>query len=334
MCKITVVVPTRNRAAYLEKFFFSLEKQTLSMENYEMILVDNGSTDETKSLCGRWQDKITNFKYIYEDHPGLHVGRNIGYQKSSSEIIVFADDDIVATDTWLEAIVDGFERHPEAVLIGGSNIPQFEKCPPQWVDLLWQKGTSEKDEKVLVDYSCILLGEYEKEISPYYVFGCNFAIRKWVLDETHGFHPDGMPDDFLCYRGDGESFVSQYIIQNGLKTYFIPDASVYHCVPVQRMKFEYIGKVAYRTGISEAYQVLRTGTPKDLQRRIWKKKLKLQLRRSRLSQLTYMKEKEQIMGNKFLLYKYKSTVSVREWIHREDYLGENGRIGYKQILGS
>lgn len=326
MCKISVVIPTRNRAAYLEKFFLSLEKQTLSMEKYEVILVDNGSTDETKYVCGKWSDKIINFRYIYDSHPGLHVGRNIGYQQSSAEIIVFADDDIIATETWLEAIVDGFERYPDAVLIGGSDIPQFEKSPPQWVDSLWQTGMEGRDEKVLVDYSCILLGECEKEISPYYVFGCNFAIRRWVLDRTHGFHPDGMPDDFLCYRGDGESFVSQYIIRNGLKTYFIPGASVYHCVPAQRMDFEYIGKVAYRTGISEAYMVLRAGKVTDLQRGVWKKRLKLLLRRRRLKHFEYMKEREQIMGNEFLLKQYRDSESVREWIHREDYLGQNGRI--------
>lgn len=313
----------------MEKFFSSLVKQTLNKEKYEMILVDNGSTDETKSLCDKWQDKITNFKYIYDDHPGLHIGRNIGYQQSCSEIIVFADDDIIATDTWLEAIVDGFERHPEAVLIGGSDIPKFEKSPPQWIDSLWQSGMEGNSEEILVDYSCILLGENEKEINPYYVFGCNFAIRKWVLDKTHGFHPDGMPDDFLCYRGDGESFVSQYIIQNDLTTYFIPGASIYHCVPAQRMEFEYIRKVAYRTGISEAYNMLRAGKVSDLQRRIWRKKLKLLLRRSRLTQIEYMKAKEQVQGNEFLLNKYRSIVSVKEWIHRKDYLGENGRIDCK-----
>lgn len=53
------------------------------------------------------------------------------------------------------------------------------------------------------------------------------------------------------------------------------------------------------------------------------------LRRSRLTQIEYMKAKEQVQGNEFLLNKYRSIVSVKEWIHRKDYLGENGRIDCK-----
>lgn len=326
--KISVVVPTRNRAAYLEKFFFSLAKQTLSAADYELIIVDNGSTDETESICRKWGERFINFKYIFDDNPGLHTGRNLGYQQSHSELIVFADDDIIVTDTWLEAIVDGFSRYPDVVLIGGNDIPQFEECPPQWVDMLWQSGERE-DEKILVDYSCILLGKYEKEINPYYVFGCNFAVRKWVLDKTHGFHPDGMPNEFLCYRGDGESFISQYIIQNNLKSLFIPGASVYHNVPKQRMDIRYIGQIAYRTGISAAYTALRSQKKAVLQKEIWKEKIDLRLNAGRLGDIELIKKRETMRGKEFLLKSYRNCEAVREWIHRENYLGENGKIANK-----
>lgn len=327
MCKISVVVPTRNRAVYLEKLFSSLTKQTIDMDDYEIILIDNGSADETRSVCRRWGEKFLNFKYIFADCPGLHTGRNIGYRKSRSEILVFADDDIVATDTWLEAIVDGFQRHPEAVLIGGNDIPQFEEEPPCWVETLWSTG----DERILIDYSCILMGDKEKEINPYYVLGCNFAVRKWVLDKTHGFHPDGMPDELLCYRGDGESFVSQYIIQNDLKAFFIPEASVYHCISKQRMTFGYIARVAYRSGITYAYTMLREGKRAVLRREIRREKFGFGFAGKRLSDMERMKKMEFLHGKEFLYKSYQSWEDVREWIHRNDYLGENGKVPVLRI---
>lgn len=325
MCEISIVIPTRNRVMYLEKFFLSLAKQTLDVNKYEVIIVDNGSTDTTKMVCQKWKKRFKHFRYIFDGNPGLHTGRNIGYQQSCSDLIIFADDDIIATPTWIEAIVNGFKKHKDVVLIGGNDIPQFEETPPQWVEKLW-KNVNDQQGKILVDYSCIMMGGHEKEINPYYVFGCNFAIRKWILDKTHGFHPDGMPDELLCYRGDGESAVSQYIIQSGLKALFIPDASVYHIVSKQRMSFKYINKVAYRTGISAAFKILRSEKIIRLRCEIWKRKLRIRISRRTLEKIDFMKEKELIRGMEFLLKNYINNQNVREWIHRKDYLGENGKV--------
>ncbi len=327
---ISVVVPTRNRAKDLEKFFCSLTKQSMEQEKYELIVIDNGSTDETKKVCEKWERIIKNFRYVYDDNPGLHIGRNIGYQKSSSDLIVFADDDIEVIPTWLEAIYNGFNKHEDVVLIGGSDIPKFEEEPPQWVDGLWHNLSDKEDERILVDYSCIMLGEEEKEITPYYVFGCNFAIRKWVLDKTRGFHPDGMPDELLCYRGDGESFVSNYIVQNKLKALYIPEASVYHAVSKQRMSYKYISKIAYRNGISTAFSWLRKGKIIGLKCQIWKRKFGRYIVKGRLSELELIKINEQIKGMEFLLINYRKYKKVQEWIQRSDYLGKNGVIPYEK----
>ena len=155
MLDISVVVPTRNRAQSLRKLLITLEKQTLSQNNYEILVIDNGSIDETGQLCAEYKTKFCNFQYLYNENPGLHVGRNMGYLQSKSEIIVFADDDIEVEPTWLEAISDGFKRHKDVVLIGGSDIPKYEEQTPQWVDELWR--VQDNDIKLLVDYSCIIL---------------------------------------------------------------------------------------------------------------------------------------------------------------------------------
>ena len=88
-------------------------------------------------------------------------------------------------------------------------------------------------------------GDKIKEINPSYVFGCNFSIRKNILLEAGGFHPDGMPQEIIKYRGDGESYVSKYIEKNGYKTIYNPKASVYHLASTDRMTKKYFAKRAF-----------------------------------------------------------------------------------------
>lgn len=320
--EITVIVPTRNRAKSLDVFLKSVKKQTIDETRYEIIVVDNGSQDNTKAICDKWSKIIKNYRYIYNDNPGLHVGRNIGYQESNSELLVYADDDIIAFPTWLESIVGAFENE-QIVLVGGNDIPKYEGTTPEWLEELWLE---QNETKILLDFSCILMGDKKKEISPYYVFGCNFAVRKWILDETRGFHPDGMPDNLLHYRGDGETYIAQYILENQLTTYFVPEASVYHMVTQQRMCLDYIKKIAYRDGISHAYTQLRSGRYKQLEREILKRKMRFLFLGKRWNNIIALKEEAHIKGMKFLANEYHKRESIKEWVMRMDYLGDNAIV--------
>jgi len=252
---LSVIIPTRNRANMLKGTLESIAKQNLPQQCFETIVVDNGSTDKTKKAAKSFIDKIPNLRYFYEETPGLHVGRHKGLKEAKADILVYADDDIEAFPTWLETIAEAFEDK-DVVLAGGKVLPKFESKPPEWLMKMWVKKKSDK--KVLGSLSIIDLGDEIREISPYYVFGCNFAIRKSILLETGGFHPDGMPRELIRYRGDGESYVSGYILKKGYKTIYYPEASVYHHVPESRMAFGYFYQRAFADGISNSYKLIRT----------------------------------------------------------------------------
>ncbi len=205
---LSVIIPTRNRAKYLAGALASITGQTYPQELFEVIVVDNGSTDNTKEVCQSFNDRIKNLRYFYEPTPGLHVGRHLGMREAKSEILVYADDDIEAFPTWLEAIAESFQN-PEVVLVGGKNLPKWEAEPPDWILKMWEK---DKNGNRILGYLSILdLGDEKKFISPFHVFGCNFSIRKNILLEAGGFHPDAMPKELIIYRGDGETHVSEYI---------------------------------------------------------------------------------------------------------------------------
>ncbi|MFD1736788.1 glycosyltransferase family 2 protein [Bacillus salitolerans] len=252
--KLTVVIPTRNRVDFIKKLLGSITRQTLSNEVFEVIVVDNGSTDNTKEVVNIYKDAFPNYSYIYDDNPGLHIGRNIGMQQSKGENIVFADDDIVPYPRWLETIVEIFDNKPEVALVGGNNIPVYEEECPDWIKMLWEESPYGK---YCGTFSLIDLGTEEKYIPSNLIFGCNYAIRKEVLKDIGGFNPDGMPEKLIMYRGDGESYVSRRVTELGYEAYFHPDASVKHFVSKERMSINYVYKRSYLQGISDSYTHIR-----------------------------------------------------------------------------
>jgi glycosyltransferase involved in cell wall biosynthesis len=251
---LSVIIPTRNRSKILFGTLESIAKQTLNSKLFEVIVVDNGSTDSTRDMVDSFTGQIPTLRYYYEGSPGLHVGRHKGLKEAKSNILVYADDDIEAFPTWLEAIAETFEDK-DVVLVGGKNLPKFETAPPDWIMKMWLQVHPEG--KALGYLSILDFGDSIKKINPSYVFGCNFFIRKSILLEAKGFHPDAMPQQLIRFRGDGESHVSRYILEQGYKALYHPKASVYHLVPKERMTESYFCKRAYNQGVSDSYTQIR-----------------------------------------------------------------------------
>lgn len=252
---LSVIIPTRNRARHLEGMLSSLRGQTHGAESFEVLVVDNGSTDNTREVCETCQAFLPNFQYLDESHPGLHMGRHLGMKRAQADILVYADDDIEAFPTWLEGIAETF-RDEEVVLVAGKNLPKFQIEPPAWIRCMWEKDR--KGGRMLPYLSILDLGDEVKVVNPYYVFGCNFSIRKSILLEAGGFHPDAMPSELIRYRGDGETHVARYIIEHDYKAVYHPKASVHHLIPRDRLKESYFFNRAFSQGISDSYTDIRS----------------------------------------------------------------------------
>lgn len=191
MTEASVIIPTRNRAELLRACLESLCRQTLEMDRFEVIVVDNGSTDRTKEVVGQFTN-ILPVRCIDAPAPGLHVGRHAGMRSARSQVLMFADDDIKASPTWIASVVSAF-ADPSVGLVGGNNYPDFECEPPGWLRTWWNMPVGKG--KALGYLSILDFGKLDGPIDPSYVWGCNFSIRASALAEVGGFHPDGMPDE-------------------------------------------------------------------------------------------------------------------------------------------
>ncbi len=98
--KISVIIPTYNRASFLSKTIDSILNQTVKVD--EIIVVDDGSTDDTQSIL----NSFTNIKYIKQTNQGVSKARNIGIQNSTNNWICFLDSDDIWHDTKIEKQIE------------------------------------------------------------------------------------------------------------------------------------------------------------------------------------------------------------------------------------
>lgn len=251
--KASVIIPTHNRADILARCLDSLTCQTLPAEAFEVLVIDNGSTDHTPEVARRYAS-LLQLTCINDSEPGLHVGRHAGMRSAKSDLLLFVDDDIEAEPGWVDAVVQSF-KHSDVALVGGNNYPRFEEAPPAWLLRRWEEPVYKG--RALGSLSILDFGEGTFEIAPGFVLGCNFSIRRHILMKAGGFHPDGMPKEKLRFRGDGESYVSDVVRSLGLRAMFNSRASVRHFVSKDRATKEYFSHRAYMQGISDSYTDIR-----------------------------------------------------------------------------
>ncbi len=252
--RLSVIIPTFNRAEFLSQTIVSVLGQTISPSEYEIIVVDNNSTDNTKSVIENLNRKHGNrIRYIFEPESGLVYGRHTGAREAKGEILVFTDDDIIAPEGWIAAIKESFSDVGVS-LVGGKNIPRYDAPPPEWIDAFWSKN----ELGVWNIYISLLdLGEKQIEIPANFVFGCNFSIRKDVLYKCGGFHPDVVPRELIRYLGDGEYGLALAFMKKGYKAVYNPAASIEHLVPKGRMTVEYFCRRAFGEGVTNSYTEIR-----------------------------------------------------------------------------
>lgn len=252
---VSVIIPTLNRARLLKRTLFSLFEQT-SAHAFEVIVVDNGSTDHTRAVVEGYQRQNgASLSYVFDDRPGLLVGRNVGAHRAQGDILSFIDDDVIVPPFWADGIVEVF-GDDQVHLATGNTYPFFECTPPEWINHLWCPYRSEG--RYLYQLSLLDLGLKSFEIDAYLVWGLNYHIRKKVYFEVGGFNPDIISPDLLDFIGDGETGVAEKIAGQGYRAFFDPKISLYHTVTPERLTPDYFLRRSFTEGMMRGYSEMRS----------------------------------------------------------------------------
>lgn len=197
--RFSVIVCTRNGSRTLDECLVSLEN--LSYPNFEILVVDDGSTDRSRDIILSHPKA----RHLFQEPAGLSVARNTGADHATGEILAYTDDDCVVDVDWLTYLALAF-RDPRVAAAGGPNIPPPPENLAQACVIAAPGGPAH-----------VLLTDTSAEHVP----GCNLAVRKSAFTEIGGFlpkfHAAGDDVDF-CWR----------LMERGFTIAFHAGAMVWH----------------------------------------------------------------------------------------------------------
>jgi glucosyl-dolichyl phosphate glucuronosyltransferase len=232
--QISVIVCTRNRAGPIVQLLDSMARLRVPDGlAWELLIVDNGSTDNTREVVERYADRLP-IRYAREETPGLSNARNHGVRTARGRYLCWTDDDAEVDPEWLAAYAEAFERHPEAAVFGGRVIPRLDGLTPPWFARLvsrWPVNNivAERnfgDEPIPLDFSC--------DRVPW---GVNYAIRAQE-QRQHAYDPElGVSP---THRRSGEESQLMFEVMSGGATgWWVPGARVHHIFPARRQSRTY-----------------------------------------------------------------------------------------------
>ena len=229
-----------------------------SAVEWELIVIDNGSSDGTFAAVEEVleAEHFDNGRCVIEETPGLLAGRHRGVRESRGDVLVFVDDDVTFGENWLVALADAFAE-PECGLVCARSLPDYECEPPAWLSGLWTTELGLPGGSACYLISVLDFGCERRLVDARYAMGVSYAIRRDLLVELGGFHPDGVPWELRMFRGDGETGVSLTARERGLMAHYEPDVLVHHRVPADRLTMEYLERRSYLQGITQSYTDLR-----------------------------------------------------------------------------
>lgn len=226
---ISVVIPCFNAGRTIGELLSQLGRQTLSPDRYEIIVVDDGSTDNTREVV-RCFPAIT---LLEQSRRGPGIARMLGAERAQGDYILYLDSDLYVPENLLEAHLEYHLKHPAIAATGGGVEPSQE-----WPLFSWP----------LVDYFSSWFNAHPEVVyrkPPEYLPSLNFCINRKLLVETRPLHWE----DGLHHTGEDVVFCHA-IRQRGLQIAFVPEAKVKH---EDRRTFRAYLRHMYRWGFHAPY---------------------------------------------------------------------------------
>lgn len=242
MISLSVAICTYNREDYLEECLTSLASQEGVSDKFDVIVVDNASTDATKKIIQDKCDNDTRFRYIYEPIQGLARARNTALAATQAPIIAYTDDDAVVPTNWVQKYISAFESQSlQVAVIGGEIDAIFEDERPSWLT----------DELLRPLSAALMWSKTPRFLNK----------REWLCEVNCAFRTDilrrygGFPEQ-LGRRGDlllsGENFVNDVMRHDGFLEFFDPSIRVKHHIHKSRLTKEWFRRRYFWQGVTSA----------------------------------------------------------------------------------
>ena len=227
---LSVVIPTYNRKESLKRVLEAFNYQSISFDEFEVVVVDDGSLDGTQKLLDQLKSELKySLRNFYQQHKGPSAARNLGIKEAKGEIILFLGDDIVPHKNLIEEHLKMHKDLPENIAVLGlvEWPPEVKKTPlMEYLDNGVQFSYSRLKGKTKADFNCF--------------WTANISVKKSFLLKH------GVFDEEFCYPAHEDTELGYRLIKRGLEILYNPYAIGYnyHYVTLKSyiQKHIYIGR--------------------------------------------------------------------------------------------
>ncbi|MDR1810200.1 MAG: glycosyltransferase family 2 protein [Prevotella sp.] len=240
--RFSFITCTYNRAKYLGQTLRALCEQDFPAGNYEIVVVNNNSTDNTAEVYAEYSAKYSDrqLRYYKEEQQGFSFALNRGIKEAKGEFLVFADDDESVNTDHLKRLDAHLKQFPQAELGASPVIPVYETTP-KWMSHFTQR----------------LIGGYfnqgndVKKLGFKNYPGTGHTIIKRELYQKFGYYNTelGRKGNSLIGAEDKDMF--QRLHKNHVVCYYFPDIPIYHHIPQAKLTDDYFRRLTCSLGVSE-----------------------------------------------------------------------------------
>ena len=240
--KATIAICTYNRASLLQLCIESLSNLKFPNTDFEVVVVDNNSSDNTEEVYKQMASRFPQLKlnYIKESQQGVGYTRTRGAREAKGEIVAYIDDDCMADENWLQYIVDFYFKHPGAMSTGGKIVPKYLVPVAGWFG----------------KYFWGLVGHYDQGNKIFqmrgvrYPSGANMHFRKAAF-EKYGYFDGNLGRSGKSLMAGEEKAMYLKLINYDEEVYYLPHVVVHHHVEGNKFDKAYVRRHSYGIGGSE-----------------------------------------------------------------------------------
>ncbi len=241
MKELSVVICTCNRSDLLSRALESIVSQTLDSDRFEVAVIDNNSTDDTKAVAESFMTGI-DLKYFFEARQGHAYARNRGWRETHGRCIAYMDDDARAAPDWCEKILYAFENvTPKPAIVGGLILPDYQSTPPGWF-------SDDLETRSWGDQAHFLEPPAAKDGFS----SSNMAVSREIFHQYGGFRSISRKNGREIHVGEDTRFCRK-VFEYEPFFWYDPDIVVYHLVPESKMKIANMFMRSYWSGKAYSY---------------------------------------------------------------------------------
>ena len=243
MIRLSLIIPTFNRSALLLQTLQSVAEQSASAGEWECVVVNNNSTDDTAECFEKFCETCPNLniRMVFEANQGLSYARNRGIRESVGEYMAFIDDDEHISKDFISSYIYLFDTVPDAVAAGGPIVAEYPAGAPRWMSRFTERPIA----------NTLYLGDKVREFPVGKIpGGGNMALRRSAV-KRYGVFDISLGRKGGNLVGGEESDLFERLQIAGARYFYVPGAVMHHIIIPEKLTDDYFERLSYNVGVSQ-----------------------------------------------------------------------------------